>query len=469
MRDTPDICLLTATEMARLLHARKLSAREVLTAHLSQIERINPKVNAIVTLAAERACAEARAADEDAAHGRYRGPLHGLPIAHKDLEETRGIRTTFGSPIFRDYVPDFDTLLVERIRKAGAIAIGKTNTPEFGAGSQTFNPVFGATRNPYDPTKTCGGSSGGAATALACRMIPIADGSDTGGSLRNPASFCAVAGMRPSPGRVPRVPSLLPFGPLTVAGPMARTVQDAALLLSAMAGPDGRAPLSLPEADFGQPLERSWKGVRVAWCSKFAGLPFDASVREVFAPRRGVFEALGCVVEEDGPDLEGADFCFRVFRALEFYTLHSGKLDGHRDLIKPTVIEEIERGARLTGPEIAAAEIARARLIGSGDAFMRRFEYFVLPTVQVPPFDVEQPFVTEIEGVPMSGYIDWMRSCYYVSVTALPAISVPAGLTRDGLPVGLQIVGRARQDFSVLQLAHAFEQAIGPLPLPPLL
>ena len=463
MRETPDICLLSATGMSRLLRARKLSAREVLAAHLEQIERVNPKVNAIVTLAAERACAEARACDEDAAHGRFRGPLHGLPVAHKDLEETRGMRTTFGSPIFRDYVPGFDTLLVERIRAAGAIAIGKTNTPEFGAGSQTFNPVFGATRNPYDVTKTCGGSSGGAATALACRMTPLADGSDTGGSLRNPASFCSVVGMRPSPGRVPRVPSPMPFSPLTVAGPLARTVEDAALLLSAMAGPDPRAPLSLPAVDFTRPLDRKWEGVRIAWCPRFAGLPFDPRVREVFESRRCAFEALGCIVEEDEPDLAGADSIFRVFRALEFYTLHAGKLAQHRELIKSTVVEEIERGARLTAAEIAAAEIERAQLIARVARFMERFEYFVLPAVQTPPFDVDQPFVTEIDGVRMSSYIDWMRSCYYVTVAALPAISVPAGFTRDGLPVGLQIAGRAQQDFGVLQIAHAFEQAAGPM------
>src|SRR5580765_813462 len=260
-----DICHLSAVEMARLVRARELSAREVLSAHLAQIERVNPTVNAIVTLVADQAMEQARLADEAMARGREVGPLHGLPIAHKDLQPTKGIRTTFGSPIFRDFVPAADSLLVDRIRRAGAILVGKTNTPEFGAGSQTFNPVFGATRNPYDTSKTCGGSSGGAAVALACGMLPLADGSDMGGSLRNPASFCSVVGLRPSPGRVPTWPARLPWSPLSVDGPMARTVADVALLLSAIAGPDPRSPIAQQEAGarFALPLGRGFDGVRV--------------------------------------------------------------------------------------------------------------------------------------------------------------------------------------------------------------
>src|SRR5215471_18163511 len=254
----PDICLLSATEIAELIRRKKLSARETLDAHLRQIERVNPRVNAIVTLVVEQAIENALRADEVQAHGAALGPLHGLPIAHKDLVETAGIRTTFGSRIFKDYVPKHDAILVERIKKAGAICVGKTNTPEFGAGSQTFNPVFGATRNPYDTSKTCGGSSGGAAVALACGMLPLADGSDMGGSLRNPASFCSVVGLRPSPGRVPTWPAADAWSTLSVDGPMARTVADVALMLSAIAGPDSRSPLSLadPGRTFAAPLDR---------------------------------------------------------------------------------------------------------------------------------------------------------------------------------------------------------------------
>jgi amidase len=442
------------------MHAKQLSAREVLAAHLAQIARVNPQVNAIVTLAPEQAQRQALLADEAAARGEFLGPLHGLPIAHKDLAETRGMRTTFGSPIFKDYVPDFSILLVERAQRAGAITIGKTNTPEFGAGSQTFNPVFGATRNPWDLTKTCGGSSGGAAAALACGMLPIADGSDFGGSLRNPASFCSVVGFRPSPGRVPNVPSRNAWSPLSVVGPMARNVQDVALFLSAIAGPDARAPLSIhePGSQFAEPLERDCRGLRIAWCGKFAGLPFDPRVTEVVNAQRKTFDALGCITEDAGPDFSGADEAFKTLRALSFYQQHNSILGQQ---IKATVVDEIERGARLTGPEIARAETLRSQLFARIGAFMTRYDFLVLPVVQVPPFDIEQEYVTEIAGQPMESYVDWMRSCYYISMSALPAISVPAGFTEEGLPVGLQIVGRHHDDFGVLQMAHAYEQANG--------
>jgi len=445
------------------MRRKELSAREVLEAHLAQIARVNPQVNAIVTLAPEQARAEALLADEAAARGEFLGPLHGLPIAHKDLAETRGMRTTFGSPIFKDYVPDFSTLLVERAQRAGAITIGKTNTPEFGAGSQTFNPVFGPTRNPWDLSKTCGGSSGGAAVALACGMLPIADGSDLGGSLRNPASFCSVVGMRSSPGRVPKVPSKEGWNTLNVVGPMARTVEDLALFLSVIAGPDARAPLSIhePGSRFAQPLARDCKGLRIAWCGKFAGLPFDARVSAVVNARRRTFEDLGCTTEDANPDFTGADEAFKTLRALGFYLQHGELLEAHRAQMKRTVIDEIERGSRLTGPQIARAEILRSQLFARLGEFMGRFDFLVLPVVQVPPFDIDQEYVTEIEGQRLETYVDWMRSCYFISATALPAISVPAGFTPEGLPVGLQIVGRHQDDWGVLQIAHALEQAAG--------
>jgi amidase len=464
----PELCLLTAVEMSRRLRSRDLSARDLLEAHLRQIERVNPKVNAIVTMVADQARAQAKLADEAAARGKFLGPLHGLPIAHKDLVDTRGIRTTYGSPIFKDHVPAQDALLITRIRRAGAVTLGKTNTPEFGAGSQTFNPVFGATRNPYDLSKTCGGSSGGAAVALACGMLPIADGSDMGGSLRNPAAFCSVVGFRTSPGRVPRVPSTSSWNTLSVLGPMARTVADATLLLSAIAGPDPRSPLSIhdPGARFAQPLGRDFKGVRVAWLPNFAGLPFDRRVRAVFNSRRKAFASLGCIVEEPELDFSDADQAFKVFRALEFYHQHAPKLAKHRPLLKPTVIQEIERGARITAAEIADAEARRSRLFARVGRFMEKYEFFVLPVTQVPPFDVNQQYVTEIDGTKMANYTDWMRSCYYVSVIGHPAISVPGGLTPEGLPVGIQIVGRHQDDWGVLQMAAAYEQAVG-LPNPP--
>jgi len=280
--------------MAGLIRARKLSAREALAAHLKQIERVNPKVNAIVTLVAEMAAADAAKADEMQARKETLGPLHGLPVAHKDLMETRGIRTTFGSLLYKDYIPTEDDLVVERIRRAGAITIGKTNTPEFGAGSQTFNQVFGATRNPYDLTKTCGGSSGGAAVALACGLVPVADGSDTGGSLRNPAAFCNVVGFRPSIGRVPNPKAAFAWSTLSTSGCLGRSVADLALVLSTIAGPDARAPLAIDEPGerFARPLGRSFKGVRVAWFKDLGGAPFDPRVRTVVDGHRATFEAL---------------------------------------------------------------------------------------------------------------------------------------------------------------------------------
>ena len=454
-----DIYGLGAVELARLIRTKDLSAREVVAAHLARIERLNPGLNAIVTLVADQAMARARIADEDLAHGRAVGPLHGLPIAHKDLQPTKGIRTTFGSPIYKAFMPAEDSLVVERLRLAGAIAVGKTNTPEFGAGSQTFNPVFGSTLNPYDRGKTCGGSSGGAAVALATGMLPIADGSDMGGSLRNPASFCNVVGLRPSPGRVPVWPAATAWSTLSVEGPMARTTADAALLLSAMAGPDPRSPISIDEdgTRFAAPLGRDFTGVRVAWWKDLGGLPVDCRVRDAVDAQRGAFESIGCVVEEAEPDFADFDAVFKTVRALAFLTGVAPRVAGHRDQVKETILWEIERGERLTVAEIAWAETKRTGIYHRMRAFMERYEFFVLPVSQVPPFSVDQPYVTKIEGVAMATYIDWMKSCYYISIVGNPAISVPCGFTPEGLPVGLQIVGRHRDDWGLLQMAHAFE------------
>jgi amidase len=458
---TPEICYLPATELVRLVRAKELSVREVMEAHLAQIERLNGRVNAIVTLTAERALDRARAADEALARGEEVGPLVGLPVAHKDLFPTGGVRTTFGSLVYRDFVPDQDALIVERLREAGAISVGKTNTPEFGAGSQTFNEVFGETLNPYDPARTCGGSSGGAAAALACGMVPIADGSDMGGSLRNPASFCNVVGLRPSPGRVPSWPDPTPWLSLTVDGPMARTVEDTALMLGAIAGPDPRCPASISEPGtlFLRPLERDFGGVRVAWSRDLGGLPVDPGVTAVLEEHRSVFEALGCTVEEAEPDFAGADEVFKVLRAWRYELAYGELLEGHREEMKDTVVWNIEEGKRLGGPQIGRAERERTELFHRVRTFMQSYEFLVMPVSQVPPFDVEQRFVTEIRGERMETYIDWMRSCYYVTVTGLPAVSVPCGFTPEGLPVGVQIAGRYRDDFGVLQLAHAFEIA----------
>ncbi len=455
----------------RLVRARELSAEEVVTAHLGRIDRVNPSVNAIVTLVADRALDQARAADTRFRRDEPVGPLHGLPVAHKDLQLTSGIRTTFGSPIFKEFVPAEDSLIVDRCRQAGAIAVGKTNTPEFGAGSQTFNTVFGATCNPYDRTRTCGGSSGGAAVAVACGMLPIADGGDMGGSLRNPASFCGVVGMRPSPGRVPTWPARLAWSTLSVDGPMARSVADVALFLSGIAGPDRRSPIALPDEGrcFAAPLERDVAGVHIAWWTDLGGLPVDRRVRAVVDAQRSTFESLGCVVEEAEPDLRDADQIFKTLRAFAFVAGLGPVVSEHRHLVKDTVLWEIDRGANLSLADVAQAELKRTDLYHRMRRFMDRYEFFVLPVVQVPPFDIHLPYPSEIDGVAMDTYIDWMKSCYYISVTGQPAISVPAGFTGDGLPIGIQIVGRHQDDWGVLQIAHAFELARGALAGPPAL
>ncbi|MGQ9614346.1 MAG: amidase [Chloroflexus sp.] len=460
MTDT-GLCLQPATTIAHLIRQRAVSATEVLAVHLERIATLNPLVNAIVTLDIDGAQARARAVDEALARGDDPGPLAGLPVAHKDLAETKGMRTTYGSLIFADFVPDFDALIVARLKAAGAVTVGKTNTPEFGAGSQTFNPVFGPTRNPYDLSKTCGGSSGGAAVALACGMITIADGSDLGGSLRNPAGYCNVVGFRPSPGRVPVWPDPTPFLPFAVDGPMARTVADIALILQAIAGPDLRAPLSIsePPSLFAQPLERDLRGVRIAWSPDLGGLPVDPRVAEVIAAQRDVFTQIGCIVEEATPDLSDADEVFQVMRALRYELTLGGLLDRERHRIKDTVVWNIEAGRALSGPQVGRAMRLHAALLVRVYEFMQTYEFIIAPVSQVPPFPVEQPYITEINGIPMQNYIEWMRSCYYISVCNLPAISVPAGFTRDGLPVGIQIIGRPRADLNVLQLAYAFEQA----------
>jgi len=455
-----DLCFASARKLARLVRTRKVSATEVMRAFIAQIERVNPKVNAIVTFLPEQALQQAKALERKKS---FHGTLAGLPIAYKDLLNTKGIRTTMGSLVHKDNVPAEDALIVERLKAAGAITLGKTNTPEFGAGSNTFNKVFGATRNPYDLTKTAGGSSGGAAAAVACGMLPFADGSDLAASLRNPGNYCNVVGFRPTPGRVPTYPAANAWDTQPVLGPIARTVEDAAFLLSAMAGPDARAPASISEPGslFNRSLKRSFRKARVAWTRDFGGLPVEPSVTKVLEPQRRVFEALGCIVEEACPDFTGATEAFETLRALSFAQRYAPLMKTHRALLKDTLIWNIEQGLALDGGKIGRAEGLRTELYHRMRRFLEKYEFLLAPVNQLPPFPVETEYPTEIAGVQLGNYLDWMKSCYYVTITSHPAISVPAGFTPEGLPVGLQIVGRYRDDFGVLQLAHAFEQATG--------
>lgn len=456
-----ELCFQTACEQEKLIRSKKISVTQLITAHLDQVERFNPRLNAIITLTAESALQAAKEADAKIARQESLGPLHGLPVAHKDLFLTKGVKTTFGSPIYKDNVPDIDSLPVERLKNAGAISLGKTNTPEFGAGSQTFNALFGATLNPYDLSKTCGGSSGGGAVALAAGMVALADGTDLAGSLRNPANFCNLVGMRPSVGRVPSWPEQLGWYTMSVAGPMARTVEDLALAMSVMSGPDDRSPIAIdtPGSIFTAPLQRNFKACRIAYSEDLGGLPVEPEVRKVMQASRAVFESLGCEVVNDEIDLAEAGEIFMLWRAWRTELRIAPLLKDHKDQLKDTVIWNAEQGLDLTGPQLARAEAKRTEIYHRMRAFMSRYEYFVLPVNQVLPFSVDLDYPREINGVKMNTYIDWQKTAYFISAMGNPAISVPAGFTDSGLPVGVQIVGGHRQDFAVLQLAHAFEQA----------
>ncbi|MFG2223058.1 amidase [Streptomyces sp. NPDC048644] len=453
---------LDATDLAAGLRRREVSAREVVQDHLDRIARVNPAVNAVVTLDPEGAMAEAARADQRLARGADVPPLHGLPVAFKDTHLTRGMRTTFGSPLYAEYVPDQDELLVSRVQEAGAIRIGKTNVPEFAAGSHTFNPVFGTTRNPYDTARSAGGSSGGAAAALAVGLQPLADGSDMGGSLRNPASFCNVVGLRPTPGRVPSHPSGDLWDTLAVAGPMARTVADTALLLSVMAGPDRRSPLSLETSGeaFRVPLDRDLRGMRVAWAPDLGGTaPADPEVLAVLEPQLAVFTELGCHVDTACPDLTGADETFRTMRAHAFDLAFGALLDTDRASLKPSLAWNIEEGRRLTTDDLHTATATRSRLHLDTLDFFSRYELLLAPVSQVVPFDAASEYPETVAGRPTQTYLDWMRSAYVISVLGVPALSVPAGFTPGGLPVGLQIIAAPRADLALLQAGHAYEKA----------
>jgi amidase len=463
-----DLCLRSAIELAGLLRRREVAAREVITAHIDRIEAVDPAINAVVTRTFDAALARAAAADAKLAAGGALGLLHGLPVAHKDLADTAGVRTTYGSPLFAAHVPDRDALVVARMAAAGAISLGKTNTPEFGTGSHTVNRVFGATRNPYRLDRSAGGSSGGAAAALAARLVCLADGSDLGGSLRNPASFCNVVGLRPSPGRVPGWPLTDVADQLAVCGPMGRTVADTALLLVVLAGPDPRVPLALDQpppavtdpAQVPALLARDLREVRIAW-SPDLGLPVEPDVLQVLAPARQVLAGLAGTVTDATPDLSGADEAFRTFRAFQYATFHRDLLAADPGLVGANVLWNIRRGLELTVADLSRATLLRAELAERVSSFFAHFDVLACPVSQVAPFDVTLDWVHEINGRPQRTYLDWMASAYLISMTGLPAISVPAGFTQDGLPVGLQLVGRRRGDWDLLTVAAGFEAATG--------
>jgi len=465
-----DLCDLSARTMLDLLKTRQISACDLLDAHLARIATVNPRVNALVTVV-DPDVLRARARDIDARwmRGEWQGPLHGLPVSQKDLTATRGVRTTYGSRLFADHVPLHDALVVRRCASAGALMIGKSNTPEFGAGSHTFNDVFGATRNPWDLTRSAGGSSGGAAAALACGMNPLACGSDMGGSLRNPAAWNNVVGLRPSPGRVPRAPDLNGWATLGVDGPMARNVADTALLLSAIAGPGGETATELadPGARFVQPLERDFRGTRIAMSRGLPGVPVDPEIARAVDAQARVFAALGCEVEFDDPDLSDAEDVFRIERAWMIGTLVDGFDDAQRAALKPEIHDEYRLHRSLTAADLGRMFVRKTRLFERMRTFMQRYAFYVLPTTQVMPFDVDLRSPAHVQGAASTSYIDWIRVCWYLSSTEAPILSVPCGFGASGLPIGMQIVGRYRDDWGVLQFGHAYEVAAGRRWAPP--
>jgi amidase len=458
-----DLAFTPAVELVKLYRARKTSPLEVVQAVLARIDAVNPAVNAVVTLARESALWEARRATALLRRNAPLPTLFGVPVGIKDLAQTKGLRTTFGSTLYKDHVPDEDALVVERLRAAGAIVVGKTNTPEFGFGPNTFNAVFGPTRNPWDLSKTSGGSSGGSAAGLATGMFPIAEGSDLGGSLRGPAAFCGVVGFRTTPGLVPRYPTTLAWDSYSVEGPMARTVADTALMLSVIAGPDDRAPLSY-DVDTGEFVKAakvpSVKGWRVAWTPDLGGLvAIDTQVRAVFERAVGVFRSIGARVELACADMSDVPEIVRVSRGVLMVARHADKLPEHREVLQPGLVENTEQGLALTARDVAQADLLRTRQWHRVREFLAQRDVWIMPTMAVPAFPVEHPHVMEINGQPVGKSMQRSFLTYAFSVMGLPAISIPCGFTGAGLPVGLQIVGRRRGEAAVLRAAAAFEAA----------
>lgn len=460
----------TAIQLAQAIQSRQVSCVEVMKAYLAQIERLNPKVNAIVSLQpTEGLLAQAAEKDAQLARGERMGWMHGFPQAPKDLANTAGIVTTQGSPILRNNIPKTDAIIVERARRSGAILIGKTNTPEFDLGSHTYNTVFGTTGNAYDPSKSAGGSSGGAAVSLALRMLPVADGSDMMGSLRNPAGWNNVFGLRPSLGRVPFGPAPEVFyQQLGYEGPMGRTVADLAMLLSVQAGHDTRVPLSIDQdpSVFTRPLQRDFKGKRIGWMGDFNGyLPTEPGVMEVCRQSLRHFETLGCTVEEVQPNF-APERLWRTWLTMRGFLLAgiAGPLymnEKTRAMLKPEAVWEIENGLKLTAADVWQASVDRSAWYQALNALYQKYDYLVLPSAQVFPFDGKQHWPTSIAGKSMDTYHRWMEVVIGGSLAGVPVLGVPAGFGPTGLPMGLQIMGPAQQDLAVLQLGHAWEQATG--------
>ncbi len=456
-------CDLPATELRALIGAKTLSPVELIESCIARIETVDHAVNAMVARDFDRARAQARDAEAAVMRGAVLGPLHGLPIGIKDLDETAGLRTTFGSPIFRDNIPTTDRGIVARVKDAGAIVLGKTNTPEFGAGANTRNAVYGATANPFDTTKSAAGSSGGSAVALATGMVPIASGSDLGGSLRNPAGFCGIVGYRPSSGLVADETRGQGWSPLSQLGPMARNVPDICLLLSAMAGYDPRDPLSRnPDEAItrGTALRTDLSSLRVALSPDLGFAPTEALIRRSFATKTALFSNLFAQATETTPDCTGADEAFAILRAMGVVTAHGEKYRTRRNDLGPNVTVNVEEGLTYSAADVGRALSLQTALYRRFQTFFTNHDILITPTLTLSPRPWRELAPTEIDGAPTKSYFHWLALAYAITLTGHPAISLPVGLDEAGLPFGLQIVGRKGQDATLLSIAAALETAL---------
>jgi amidase len=460
-----ELCDLSALELRRMIGARQISPVELLASCRARTLRVNGAVNAFVATCWERAEAEARAAEQAVMSGGTLGPLHGLPIGIKDLALTEDLRTTFGSPQFTQFVPEADERQVAAVRRAGAIVIGKTNTPEFGAGANTVNPVYGATGNPFDPDKTCAGSSGGSAVALATGMVPLATGSDMGGSLRNPAAYCGVVGFRPSPGAVPHELRLIGWSPLSVQGPMGRTVGDAALLFEAMAAFDPRDPLSFPLDASGELEQVDLASLRVAISEDLGFAPVDQGIRQVFRDAmERIRDVFGRADERDPPLDASANEAFEATRAVNFLAAHAGTWRSRPEMLGPNVRANVEQGLAMSLEDVANAMQAHTLLYRRFLEFMTDYDALICPAMAVPPFPHAQLYVEEINGERLRTYFHWLALAYGLTLTAHPVACIPCGRDHTGMPFGIQVCGRRLRDRRTLAIAGALEEFLQGMP-----
>ena len=453
------LCDQSAVQLRRMIRAKEISPVELLMSCRDRVEQVNGAVNAMVATCYERAESEAKEAEAAVLRGDDLGLLHGLPIGIKDLVLTEGIRTTFGSPQFRDFVPEADERQVKAVRDAGAIVIGKTNTPEFGAGANTVNPVYGATGNPFDPTKTCAGSSGGSAVALATGMTPLATGSDMGGSLRNPAAYCGIVGMRPTAGAVSNETRQLGWSPLGVQGPMARSVEDLALLYRAMAADDPRDPLGYPigSENLWPLTEINLGSLKVAVSEDLGFAPVDNGIRATFRAAMDKLQTAFATVEQTNPPLEGADDAFEVNRALSFVAAHKQTYYDDPDVLGPNIIANVEQGLLMSLADVARAMTTHTEIYKRFITFMQDYDILICPAMSVPPFPHGQLYPTEINGEPLRTYFHWLALAYGLTLTCHPVVCLPAGVDQTGMPFGIQICGKKGGDARVLAIAHALE------------